>query len=163
MSAPPVFAVTFATVKNHHFPQWGAFTANSNPSATTVTEKILECAGELEGKLALENITATAIIDTTSAAYLWCQKTLKLMAAIEILTIATQQAPPLSSKWQEWLDLRWKELNEKGYLLLGGGVSAPTSPANGPTTHLDVYGIDVGDIAYDASTSIPRLRRDDDL
>ena len=82
------------------------------------------------------------------------------MTAIEILSVATQQVPPLSAKWQEQLDALWKELAEKGYLALGSGVSAPSSPADGPTTHLNTYGIDVGEIAADASTSIPRLRRD---
>lgn len=158
-----LFGVTPAAVKSRHFPQWGAFTTGTNPSLATVLEIIDEQAAVLEGKLAAESIAASAITIVNSGAYLWCRKALRLMVALEILPIATQQVPPLSNKWQEKLDAMWKDLDEKGELALGSGVSAPAVPPDGPTTHINTYSIDVGDIAGDASTSVPRLRRDDQL
>ena len=161
--AVPLFGVTPELVKRRHFPQWNSFTTNTNPSLATVLELIDECAAQLVARLLQESISASALTVTNAAAYLWCRRVLRLMAAIEILSVATQQAPPLSAKWQAQLDALWKELSEKGYLALGSGVSAPSSPADGPTTHVNTYGFDVGDIAGDGSTVIPRLRRDDDL
>lgn len=162
MTAPSIFGVTHDTVRKHHFPQWSAFTTGSNPSADTITEKILECAGELEAKLLQEDITASAITDSTSAAYLWCQKTLKLMAALEILTIATQAVPPISSQWQGWLDKRWENLADNSNLALGGGVAAPATQPDGPTHHIAQLLIDVGEPALDASPAIPPFRQSDE-
>lgn len=163
MTAPNIFAVTHELVRKHHFPQWSAFTTTSNPSATTITEKILECAGELEAKLSQEALSAAAITDATSPAYLWCQKTLKLMAAIEILTIATQAAPPISAQWQDWLKARWEDLDLNGNLALGSGVSTPGTEPDGPTHHIDQLLIDVGDPVRDAGPAIPAFRSNDEM
>lgn len=157
-----LFTVTPTSLYSRHFPQWTAPTTEGNPTSATVAEIIDECAATLEAKLLQESITATAITTSNSAAYLWCRETLRLMAAIAVLAVASQQVPEVSKGWQKQLDERWKELQAKGYLALGGGVTAPAADPHGPTTHIQTYGLDTGDPA-DASSARPIFRKDDHL
>lgn len=157
-----LFGVTPTTLQQRHFSQWSTPSTDSNPTHAVWAEIIDEQAAQLEAKLLQEDIDATGLTVTNAAAYLWCRETLRLMAAIQVATEATQQAVPLLPTWEKQLAARWAELEEKGYLALGGGVSAPSEQPDGPTHHIDSYDLDVGSTA-DASDVVPVLRRSDIL
>jgi len=158
-----LFGVTPTNLYTRHFPQWNGPTTDGNPSHATVLEIIDECAAELEARLLQESIDATALLVTNAAAYLWCRETLRLMAAIQVIAVATQQAPAVSVNWQKQLDARFESLDEKGYLALGGGVSAPSNQPDGPTHFIDHYSIDTTENAANYSGVTARMRRDDEL
>lgn len=158
-----LFGVTPDLVKKRHFPQWNAFTTNTNPSNATVLEMIDEAAGELEARLLQEAIVATGLVVSNAAAYLWCRKAIRLMTAIEVLSVATQQVPPLSNRWQGQLDKMWKDLDEKGYLALGSGVSSPSTQPDGPTHFIDTLSLDTSDNDDNASSINFPFHKDDEL
>lgn len=161
--ALPVFGVTATTLREHMFPHWGAFSANSSPTSTTVGDIIAEEAGDLAARLYRENVSAASITDAASAPYLWCAKTLRLMAAIRTMRASTQQQPELVTRWMEELDARLKLLSEDGATALGdASLQSGTSDPDGPTSHISVYSLEVDD-PDDMSTTVPRLRRDDAL
>lgn len=162
--AVSIFGLTANSVRAHMFPQWKDFSVNSSPTLAICTECILEEAGELAGKLYGEGITASAIIDTASAAYLWCSKTLRLMAALRILRAATQQEPDLAKAYAAELAARLKDLAEKGGTALGdSGLDTGDAPADGPTTHINTYGIEVSTADDMSSLRTGVLRRGDGL
>lgn len=156
------FDVDREMIREDFFKQNAEFSADSIPSADSVDRFVDQEAAELEAKLLQESITASSITDDESAAFLWCQRTLSLLVAIRVMEAMAQQDTTLLKVWRDRLDARFKALDEKGYLALGGGVSAPTSQPNGPTHHIDTYGLDVGDTSL-ASSVAPVLRRDDQL
>lgn len=158
-----LFGVTFTNLYTRHFPQWSQASTESNPSSATVAEIIDECAATLEAKLLQEDIDATELLVTNAAAYLWCRETLRLMAAIKVLPVATQQVPELSKDWQRELTARWQELADEGYLALGSGVSAPTEQPDGPTTFIDSMGLSVANNNADASSLDFPFHKDDQL
>jgi len=158
-----VFGVTVSNVQTFLLPHWAPFSANSSPTSTTVTSIIAEEAGTLEALLYEENITASAITDNTSAAYLWCTKTLRLMAAIQVLRASTMQEPQLAATWAAELKARLEHLADSGATALGDDSLGGSGPdADGPTSTQAVYSL-TQDSAEDMSTMVPRLRRDDAL
>lgn len=163
MATISLFGLNADSVRAHHFPNMDAWTSSSRPSSTTVTEVLNEEAGRLAGYLNAQNIDASSITDATSPAYLSCRKQLRMMVALVIARDMTGTAPQLAEKWEEnttaWLDA----LREKGATALGGGaVASGTSDPDGPTSHFSVYSL-AGDDAADMSSTIPALRKDDEL
>jgi len=164
-----IFELTPALVRANKFPQWGEFSTVSSPSATQVTDIIEGQAGELAAKLYAEDVVASSISNATdtnslhSAAWLWCRETLRLMVAIEILRISSQQDPELARAYAAQLKQRLKDLDEKGATALGDAtLSGGTSDPNGPTSHISQYGLSV-DEAVNMSSAVPMLRKDDQL
>jgi len=146
------------------FPMWKDFSVNSSPTLVIVTECILEEAGELAAKLYGEGVNAGAITDAASAAYLWCAKTLRLMAALRILRAATQQEPALATAYAAELAKRLKDLADNGSTALGdSALDSGESPADGPTTHLNQFGIEVSTSDDMSSARTGTLRRGDAL
>lgn len=157
------FGLTAAIEYADMFPQWPAPDANSSPTATSVTRYISEEAGDLAAKLYAENVNAGAIVDTSSAAYLWCTKTLKLMVAVRIFGVATQQDPELRKAYTAELKARLDALAEGGATALGDeALDTGGSPADGPTTHINQFNITTSS-ADDMSPLDDPLRRSDQL
>lgn len=158
------FGVTSSTVQTSRFPHLGSFGANTAPSSSAVDVFINQSAARLEGKLLLEKIAASSIVDTASAAYLWCQETLELMVAVRIAQAATGSDNGQAQAWRDELKVRFDELDEGGASALGSGVTTTGTPSDpdGPTSHISEYSLTV-DSAADMSTVVPRLRRDDKL
>ena len=120
-------------------------------------------AARLGGKLLLESIIAASITDSTSEAYLWCQETLELMVAIRVAEVATGSDNGLLAVWRAEVEARFKELDVGGAAALGeGATSSASSDPDGPTTHSSENSLTT-DEATDMSTTVPRLRRDDQL
>lgn len=160
--AVTTFGVTAATVRSNRFPHLaGSYGTDTAPSSTAVATFINRAAARLEGKLLLESITASAISDTASAAYYWCQETLELMVAIRIAEVATGSDNGLLQVWRNEVEARFKELDVGGVAALGAGAtSTSSSDPDGPTSHVSEYSLEV-DEADNMSTVVPRLRRDD--
>ena len=162
MAAPSTFGVTAALVRRAYFPHLDEFTASSVPVLLRVTEIISDEAADLEGKLAQEDVTASAITDATSAAYRWCAKTLRLASALCVLQEMASADPDIAKAWQGRLDARYEDLAENGYLTLGGGVSAPAQQADGPSHHIDEYALTIDD-STDLSDATNPFRKSDIL
>lgn len=160
-----IFGVTHGSVRRHHFGQQTDFSATTSPTSTTVGEKIDAQAARLEGKLRLKGITASAITDTASAAYIWCADTLRLMTAISIQPVALGIDSDEAARWRADLKERLADLEERGADALGDGATADAtaSEPEGPITHFtENTGIDTGD-DDDASDAEPPLRFGDEL
>ena len=158
------FGVTAAKVAAMYFPQWtGGFSTSSNPNAATVALIVEESAAVLEGRLYGENITASAISTSTTAAYIMCAGQLRRMTALRIFRETTQQNPELAKSLEAEINAWFAELSAKGGTFLGNSTlqSAGSDP-DGPDSHISQYGLTVDD-ADDMSTTVPRLRRDDEL
>jgi hypothetical protein len=143
-----LFGLTPAAVRENKFPQWNDFTAKSSPTSTQVTDIIEGQAGELAAKLYAENVVASSIPGTTdgnglhSAAWLWCRETLRLMVALEILRVTTQRDPELAKTYAGQLKERLKDLDAKGATALGdAALDTGDAPAQGPTTHINTFGL----------------------
>lgn len=162
MAAPSTFGVTAALVRRAYFPHLDEFSASSVPVALRVTEIIADAAADLEGKLSQEDLAASAITDSASAAYRWCANTLRLASAISALQEMASADPEVVKAWQARLNARYKDLADNGYLALGGGVSAPSQQADGPSHHIDEYGLDI-DETSDLSDATNPFRKSDDL
>lgn len=157
------FGVTANGVRAHLFPQWGDFSVKSSPTLATAGEIVQEAAGELAARLYEENVDAAAITDAASAAYLWCARTLRLMAALRIMQAATQRDPELAKAYAAELAARFKKLDESGATALGDeSLATGTSDPDGPTSHVTVFGLTT-DAAADMSDAVPFLRKDDRL
>lgn len=159
------FGVTVSSIRRHHFANQSDFSSSSNPTDATVAEMIDDCAGELAGRLTeLEIDPSSSAITVGSAPYVQLRNCLRKMVAVRILTDATNQDPPLLARWEKELEAFWTRLEEKGPSALGNeSLSSSASEPEGPTTHLDELGIDVGDPATDASDAIPPFRKSDEL
>lgn len=153
-----LFGVTAASLYARHFPQLSVATTDSNPSLATVLEIIDEQAAALSGYLLAEDIEATGLTVSNSPAYLWCRETLRLMAAIQVASVMTQQQVPLLPAWEKQLAARLKDLDERGDVVLG--FDSGTLP-NGPTHHIDTYNLDIGDPYTEASDVVPPFRKSD--
>lgn len=157
------FGVDAASVRSNYYPHLSPFGVNSVPTAVEVDAMVNRAAAKLEGKLLLESITASSITDATSAAYYWCQEAIELHVAIRISEIATGQDRGLAQKWDRELERKWKDLDVGGAAALGSGAtSTASSDPDGPTSHVSEYSLTT-DAAADMSTTVPRLRRDDQL
>lgn len=157
------FGVTQTSVAAIHFPMWPAFSAASKPTATTVATLISEAAGLMESRLYAEDITASAITDTASAAYVMCATQLRRIVALGVLKASTQQNPELAKELQREIDAWFARLAAEGATFLGNAsLQNGASDPDGPTSHISQYGLEV-DSADDMSSTVPRLRRDDAL
>lgn len=163
----PTYGVTPESLRAHHFPHLVAFSADSQPTATIVSEVISERAAELFAALAKEGISATAVdgLGATSAAYLWCRETLRLMAAVYLYRSMTGGDPAAAQALSARVDARLAALAGNGGLELGdASLEGAGPPSDGPTSHLNTYDIEVGtDDSEFISEAKPRLRRDDYL
>jgi hypothetical protein len=163
MAAINTFGVTQASVAAFHFPMWPAFSAASKPTATTVTSMISEAGGQLASMLYGEAITASAITDVASSAYVMCAEQLRRMVALKVLKASTQQDPELAKALQAEIDAWFVALKAAGGTFLGDeGLTTSPSDPDGPTSHISEYSLKV-DEASNMSTVVPRLRRDDQL
>lgn len=160
-----IFTVTHLIVRADRFPQLNDFSAVSQPTDTVVTRRINQAAAELEAKLAQESLSASGLEATgaTTAEYLWCQETLTLAAAIRIATLITGFSSEVLDEWRDELAERWRQLEEKGYLALGGAGSAPAEQPDGPTHFIDKLSLDTSDNDASASIITAPFRRDDML
>ena len=163
MSAPQTFGITYDTVRRHFFPQISAWSPSTNPTQATVTEEVLWKAGDLDGALRTKNIDPTSVV-ASSAAYNWCAQTLALMVASKVGAVMAQADPAVLKRWQAELKGRLDNLREIGVSALGDGATASDTDdsPDGPTEHIDEYGLTIGDTS-DMSTSEPIFRRDDVL
>jgi hypothetical protein len=151
------FGVTPESVRKRHFPHQGAFSASSNPSALEVSAIITEQAARLSGKLRGEDLEPSSITDTDSDAWAWCALAVRLASAIEVMRSASAQDPEVLKAWRADLRDMWTDLAENGYLALGSGVTAPAQQADGPSHHIDEYGLETPDDEMSPLTdSIPR-------
>jgi hypothetical protein len=164
-STVPNYGVTASSVRKHHFPNGADFSDTSNPTVTTVTEKIEDAAGELTGRLLKEDISA-ATIDAggaTYAPYLILRKTLRKMVAVEVGPAMNEDSKRID-RWARELKVFFDQLEEDAATALGDDtLTSGSSEASGPTTHIDQYNLDVGDPTTDASDAIPPFRKSDEL
>lgn len=160
MAAPSAFGVTAPTLRAAFFPHLDEFSTNSVPSAVQVADFINKSAAVLDGKLLQESISAAAIMDTTSAAYVWCGDTIQMAAAIRTARAMVGTDPDVVRAWVKELEARYADLDERGYLVLGAGAAAPAQEAEGPSHHIDEYSLEVDDPA-DMSDTIPLFRKSD--
>ena len=158
-----LFGVDADAVRRHHFAFSDAFDTSTTPTLVTVTEIITAQGAILEGKLLAELVNPATITDNSTAAYLWCADTLRLMAAPMVVRAGLQADEALVTSIEADRNARLAELEANGYLALGDGVAVPSVAANGPTTFIDVYGIQTQDASCMSRLSINVLRRDDEL
>lgn len=156
------FGVDAEGVRRHFFPHFESWSATTSPTLAVVTEAVEEEAAVLSGHLTLELIDASSITPG-SAAYLACRQQLRLMVALRVLGAMTGADPALGQTWRGVIKDWWKALDEGGATFLGdGATTSGTSDPDGPTTHINTYGLTT-DTAANMSTVVPRLRRDDAL
>lgn len=157
------FGVTPDTVRLLYFPHLDAPSTSTAPSLSSQTAMVQEEAGELDGKLERQAISAAGVVaaGTTEAPYLWCAKTLGLMVAIRVAEVTRGTDTELLKRWREALKSRLDDLFENGGTALGdASLETSTSPIQGPTTHITQNNLTT-DASGDMSTTVPRLRRDD--
>lgn len=157
------FGLTADSVRRHYFPNHDEWSSKSRPSTTTVAEIISEEAAHMAGALALELVDASAIT-TDSAAYKACLRILRLQVAAKLARIIPGVDSDLAQRWDESIATWYEKLDEGGASLLGDGASATgTSDADGPTSHVSVYGLN-SDVGADMSDPVAgKLRMDDEM
>lgn len=159
------YGVTPDSVRRLYFPHLDAPGANTVPSLSTQETIIAEESAELYGRLLREAVDAQAVgaLGPTEAPYLWCAKTLGLMAAVRIAEASTHKDYQLLQAWRATLKARFEALRDDGATALGdSSLEVSDSPVDGPTTHISQYRL-TADSAADMSTTVPRLRKDDML
>lgn len=160
--AANAFGIDAENVRAHHFPNADAWVASSRPSSTMVAEAIAEEAGLMAGKLDLELVDASSIT-AASSAYYHCRKVLRMQVAARIARDMSGVDPAVALAWDKAVAKFYVDLDEGGSSFLGDGATASgTSDADGPHSHVSVYGLEQ-DVAEDMSSPIPSLRMSDDL
>lgn len=159
--AQTTFGVTAELVRSGYFPYQPTFDGTTVPTATAVAVFIDEEAVHLTGRLLVEGITASSLTAGDDA-YVWASGMLRLMAAIRVVQAGIAMDPQVLDDWKARVAERFDYLDKNGRRALGVGVSDPTIEPNGPTTHLDTYGIETPDIG-DMSPIGTILRRSDEL
>lgn len=157
------FGVTPDSVRLLYFPHLDAPGPSTAPSLSSQTAMMQEEAGDLEGKLERQAISAAGVMaaGTTEAPYLWCAKTLGLMVAIRVAEVTRGADSELLKRWREALKMRLDDLFENGATALGdSSLETSTSPVSGPTTHITQNNLTT-DASADMSSTVPRLRRSD--
>lgn len=158
-----LFGITATKVRDHHFPQIGAFSTATKPTATAVGEMIDEAAADLAGALSQQGLSAADLTQNAyPAAYAWCAKTVRLAAAIAVMRGSSTANPEVAKAWEKELRERYKELEDKGYLALGDAPAPAADEANFVITHLGRHGLDTGD-EDNISELEPVFRRDDQI
>ncbi len=160
-----VFGVTHATVRAHCFPRLDAFSATTSPTSTTVTEKISVAAARIYAALTAEEIDAATVyaLGSSDASYIICADIIRKLTALSLRIPCDDPAVP--DGWQKEVDAFFAMLAENPAAALANddlSSSSSDSDPDGPTHHIDEYGIDIGDTA-DASSAEPVLRKDDEL
>lgn len=159
------FGVTPDSVRVRYFPHLDAPGPNTVPSLSTQQGIVDEEAAELFGRLLREGIDAAsaAARGATEAPYLWCAKTLGLMAAVRIAEASTHKDYQLLQTWRSTLKDRWAALQQDGATALGDeSLEVSASPVNGPTSHISEYGLETEDPANYSSVR-PLFLKDDML
>lgn len=158
------YGVTAAVIQTDYFSQGASFSAESNPSSTSVARYIQQRGAELGALLRKESQDPAAIeLLTTDECYLWCQETLCLMVACRIAEDMLQARPPLADTWEKRLAARLEALAEDAEGTLGSGAASPTLEPDGPTHWIDERSLDTSDNDDDASEITAPLRKDDVL
>jgi hypothetical protein len=155
------FGVTYVTLQESFFPGQ-TFSPTSRPKAATVTTIIEEQAALLAGALRAEGASAAGIAaDNTSDAYKWCASTLKLLAAPLVAQAGvTGVDDAVVDDWQEQGLSRLRALDEKGTAILGEtGVATPSTPSNGPASHIGAYGLELPDNEDASQLDVVRIFR----
>jgi len=156
------FGVTAASVRAHHFPNADAWTTVSRPSSSAVAEAIEEEAAHMAGRLALELVQASAIA-VGSPAYAACRRILRMQVAVRVLRDMLGQDTELARSWAATVADWFKQLDASGASFLGEGAAATgLSDADGPTSHVTVYGLEADDGSR-MSSPVASLRMDDEL
>lgn len=159
-----VFGVTVDSVRKHHFPTHNAWSTSTSPSAATVAEMLDVEAGRLAGALLKEAIPTSAIVSGTPE-YASCQGQLRMMVARRALDAMTGADPAIAKRWDAAIDAWLKGLDADGPTFLGnddlGTLSA--GDADGPTSHIEEYGLEVSTDTTEAPDAISPLRKDDFL
>lgn len=156
------FGVTAASVRSHHFPNADAWTTASRPSSTAVAEAIDEEAAHMAGRLALELVDA-ASITASSAAYYACRRILRMQVAVRVIRDMLGQDSDLARAWEAAVADWYAQLDKGGVSFLGDGATATgSSDADGPASHISVFGLEQSE-GEDMSSPVPYLRMDDAL
>lgn len=156
------FGIDAESVRRHHFPNADAFSASSRPSAATVAEVIEEEAASMAGALALELVVASDITPASSA-YNACRKTLRMQVAAKLVRLMSGVDSALAQAWDAEVARWYEQLDEGGASFLGDGATATgNSDADGPTSHVSVYGLTTA-TADELSSPVPFLKMDDEL
>jgi uncharacterized protein YbjT (DUF2867 family) len=161
--AVEVFGVTATTLRQHCFPRLSNFSALSSPTSTIVGEKISVAAAQMYAALAREEIDGDTVyaLGSSDVSYIICADIIRKAAALS-LRIPSDD-PTAAEGWQKEVAAFYALLAEDpAAALANADLSTAESDADGPTHHIDEYGIDIGD-TDDASSAEPDLRRDDEL
>jgi hypothetical protein len=110
----------------------------------------------------VKSIDPTSITDSTSEAFAWCAKTLKLMVAVRIYPAVTAGNPDGLKALQAQLDARLAWLEKHGLELAGAQTLISGSEPEGPTSHISQYGLTTADSSLMSSTESP-FHKDDQL
>lgn len=161
--ASSLFGLDAESVRRHHFPNFDAFSAGGRPSLATVSEAIEEEAAHMAGALALELVDASAIAPASSA-HNTCRRILRMQVAARLARDIPGIDSELARAWDAQVQRWYEQLDEGGVSFLGDGATATgNSDADGPTSHLSVYGLE-GDTAEAMSNPInDKLRMDDEM
>jgi hypothetical protein len=150
-------------VQKHNFPRLNTFSATTSPTSTVVSTKIDVAASRLAAALVAEEIDPDTINDLGSSdvSYVICADVIRKLTALSLRIPCDD--PSVPEAWQKEVDAFFAMLAENpAAALANADLSSSDSDPDGPTHHIDEYGIDIGDTA-DASSAEPDLRRDDEL
>jgi hypothetical protein len=157
------FGVTAEIVRADFVPHLSAFSATTAPSSSAVARAINHGAARLAGLLDDRQVDTSAITDSSSAAYFYCQRYIELWVAVHLLRVMTGTNPETVQAWQTELDAMEKAIDTQGVGALGPGASqSGTSEALGPTDWISEGGITTADTSEWSGVD-PVLRRDDQL
>lgn len=158
------FGVVADTIRTEYFTWLEAFSTTTNPSSATVLVVIGKQAAMLAGRLKMESISADNITDASyPVAYSMCADVLGKMAAVAIGQNMTGMNAELLKAWQTAIDAWFKALNDNGAVFLGdAALEADGAPPDGPTTHINHFGLSVTS-GIEPSSIDPIFSRDDKL
>lgn len=158
------FDVDETTIRNEYFTWMEAFSTTTNPSAATVLVVIGKQSAMLAGRLKMESISADSITEADyPVAYSMCADVLGKMAAVAIGQNMTGMNAELLKAWQAAIDAWFKALSDNGAVFLGdSGLEASGAPPDGPTTHINHFGLSVSS-GVEPSSIDPIFKRDDQL
>lgn len=161
----PTFGVTAAKIHDHYFPTLAAFSGSTEPTDTTVGEKIEEAAAVLCGLLLRAGGDPSMISTDAGAsypiAYAWCQRWIRLSSACSTYRAIAGAAARLPDEWTAAVDAMTVTLQSLGLKALGD-APVPAEPAEGARTHIKHWSLDTGD-SLDVSDAIPPFRKSDKL
>lgn len=158
-----IFGVTPEMVRADFASHLGTITASSAPSLSSVTRAVNQAGARLAGLLDDKQVDTSEITDSSSAAYLYCQRYVELWVAVHALRNMSGANSELIEAWRKELESVETAIDKQGAAALGpGATQSGTSEALGPTDWISEGNIDVGSTS-EWSGVIPNLRRDDAL